>query len=155
MEIAIYVVGKTNKDYLEKGVREYLDRLKYYVKTSFEIIPEQRNKNLKPEQQKKQESDLMAKKLKHGDYVICLDEKGSQFSSIGFSQFLQKKFNGGYKRIVFIIGGAYGISESLYSKVNEKVGLSKMTFAHDMVRLIFIEQLYRAMTILKGEPYHH
>ncbi|MBP7151893.1 MAG: 23S rRNA (pseudouridine(1915)-N(3))-methyltransferase RlmH, partial [Paludibacteraceae bacterium] len=149
-------IGKTIDIHLSSLQEQYQNRLKHYL--SFEVvnIPELKNtKNLSASEQVAKESESILKKLEVGDNVILLDERGTEFSSIEFADFLSKKMHSSNKRIVFVTGGAYGFSEELYRRANDMVSLSRMTFSHQMVRLIFVEQLYRAMTILKGEPYHH
>ena len=156
MKILLLVVGKTDEDYIFDGVDKYRNRLKHYIGFEYEEIPDLKNrKTLSKDQQKKLEADLIFSRLKMGDKVVLLDEKGSSFGSVEFSKYLQKKMNSGIKRLVFIVGGPYGFDTSIYDKYQDKLSLSKMTFSHQMVRLFLCEQLYRAMTILKKEPYHH
>lgn len=141
---------------MEEGENQYLKRLKHYIPVERIEIPDLKNqKNLTTEQIKEQEGKDILSKLQAGDHLILLDEKGKQYSSVDFSMFIQQKFNNGGKALVFVVGGAYGFSEEVYAQANGKISLSTMTFSHQMVRMIFFEQLYRAMTILKGEPYHH
>lgn len=156
MKIQLICVGKTVSKYLIEGENEYLKRLKHYNPVEKIEIPELKNaKKLSQEQIKIAEGELILKHLKTGDSMILLDENGKHVDSVGFSQFLQKKFNSGGKKIVFVIGGAYGFSDEIYAKASGKISLSKMTFSHQMVRVFFLEQIYRSFTILKGEPYHH
>ena len=156
MKILLLVIGKTDEEYVFDGIEKYKNRLKHYINFEYEEIPDLKNrKTLSKDQQKKQESDLIFSRLKMGDKVILLDEKGTSFGSVEFSKYLQKKMNSGIKRLVFIVGGPYGFDKAIYDKHQDKLSLSKMTFSHQMVRLFFCEQLYRAMTILKNEPYHH
>lgn len=156
MKIKLVCVGKTVSKYLITGEQEYIKRLSHYNKVEKIEIPELKNaKKLSKEQIKKAEGDLIKKNISPGDIVILMDENGKQFSSVEYSKFLQKKFNSGGKGLVFVIGGAYGFSDEIYALANDKISLSKMTFSHQMVRLFFLEQIYRAFTILKGEPYHH
>ena len=130
--------------------------MSFYIKFDLEFIPDIKNvKNLSEPQQKEKEGELILSKLTPTDQLILLDENGSTFSSVGFSDYLQKKMNSGVKTLVFVIGGPYGFSEEVYKKSQGKVSLSEMTFSHQMVRLFFIEQLYRGFTILRNEPYHH
>jgi 23S rRNA (pseudouridine1915-N3)-methyltransferase len=134
----------------------YENRLKHYVRFELDIIPDIKNvKNLSETQQKEKEGELILKKLNPTDVLILLDESGKQFSSVEFSDYLQKKMNAGIKQLVLVIGGPYGFSDDIYTKAQAKISLSKMTFSHQMVRLFIVEQLYRAFTILKNEPYHH
>lgn len=156
MKITLLVIGKTEADYLIKGINEYLKRLKHYVPFELNVIPALKNtKNLTEEQQKDKEGELLLAQIKPTDTIILLDENGKQFSSVKFSWYIEKYMIAGTRNLVFIVGGPYGFSNDVYNKSNGKISLSEMTFSHQMVRLIFVEQLYRAMTILKGEPYHH
>lgn len=156
MKILLLVIGKTDDEYLITGIKKYVGRLGHYVSFELKEIPDIRNrKTLSEEQQKKSESFLLLSQFQAGDYVILLDENGKQFTSVEFSENIEKLMASGNKRIVFVIGGPYGFSQEVYAKANAKMSLSPMTFSHQMVRLIFVEQLYRAFTILKGEPYHH
>ncbi len=156
MNIKLLAIGKTDQKNLELLMAEYQKRLSFYIKFEMESIPDIKNvKNLSEWQQKEKEGELILAKITATDHVILLDENGKSFTSIEFAQELQKKMNAGIKTLVFVIGGPYGFSEALYAKANGKISLSKMTFSHQMVRLFFIEQLYRGFTILKNEPYHH
>jgi 23S rRNA (pseudouridine1915-N3)-methyltransferase len=156
MELLLVMIGKTDKPYVDEGVKEYFRKLKHYIKFCTEIIPGLKNAAaLSPIQQNQKEGEAILSKLRNDDYTVLLDEIGKQYTSVEWAGFLQKKFNSNPRRLVFIIGGPYGFSEAVYKRANEKISLSKMTFSHQMVRLFFVEQLYRAMTILKGEPYHH
>lgn len=156
MKITLLTIGKTEDKYLSEGIQIYLKRLKHYVPFRILEVPELKNtKNLSREQQKIKEAELIFKNISNTDHVILLDEKGQELSSRQFSEFLNKKMVGGQQHLVFIVGGPYGFSELVYDRSNEKISLSKMTFSHQMIRLFFTEQLYRAYTILKGEPYHH
>jgi len=156
MKIKLLTVGKTTNTNLVTLQDEYQARLKFYISFEMAIIPELKNtKNISIAEQQEKEADLILKQLETTDEVVLLDEKGKQFTSMGFSEYLSKKMLASHKRMVFVVGGPYGFSERVYNRANGKVSLSAMTFSHQMIRLIFIEQLYRAMTILKGEPYHH
>jgi 23S rRNA (pseudouridine1915-N3)-methyltransferase len=156
VKVKFICIGKTGKPFLEEGESEYLKRLKHYLPVEKLEIPDLKNaKNLTVEQIREQEGREIISKMQPGDQLILLDENGTQFTSLEFAQFFQQKFNAGGKTIVFVVGGAYGFSAEVYSLATGKISLSKMTFSHQMVRMIFFEQLYRAMTILKGEPYHH
>lgn len=156
MNIKLITIGKTDNKNLQTLIEEYTKRLSFYIKFDLEIIPDIKNvKNLSEAQQKEKEGELILSKITPTDNLILLDENGKTFSSVGFSEFLQKKMNAGIKTLVFVIGGPYGFSETVYHKANGKVSLSEMTFSHQMVRLFVIEQLYRGFTILKNEPYHH
>lgn len=156
MQIKLLALGKTDHTSIQKLVEEYVKRLGHYVKFDLETIPDIKNaKSLSESVQKEKEGELILKKVQASDELILLDENGKQFSSVEFSQFLQKKMNSGLKQLIFVIGGPYGFSEAVYQRANGKISLSKMTFSHQMVRVFFIEQLYRAYTILRNEPYHH
>ena len=156
MTIKLIAIGKTDSDFLQHLIKEYENRLKHYVKFELDIIPDLKNaKNLSEIQQKEKEGELILKKLNATDVLILLDENGKQFGSVEFSGYLQKKMNSGIKQLVLVIGGPYGFSDAIYTKAQAKISLSKMTFSHQMVRLFIVEQLYRAFTILKNEPYHH
>ena len=156
MNIKLLTIGKTDNQALQSLIDDYTKRLSFYIKFDLEIIPDIKNfKNLSESQQKEKEGELILAKLTATDQLILLDEKGTTFSSVGFSDYLQKKMNSGAKTLVFVIGGPYGFSDEVYQKAQGKISLSLMTFSHQMVRLFFIEQLYRGFTILKNEPYHH
>ena len=156
MKIILLTVGKTINNNLITLQEDYQSRLKFYVPFETVTVPELKNtKNLSVNEQLEKEADLILKQLDPNDDVILLDDKGKQFTSVGFSEFLSKKMLSSVKRTVFVVGGPYGFSERVYNRANGKVSLSAMTFSHQMIRLIFVEQVYRAMTILKGEPYHH
>ncbi|MCT4581261.1 MAG: 23S rRNA (pseudouridine(1915)-N(3))-methyltransferase RlmH [Flavobacteriales bacterium] len=156
MQIKLIVVGKTNKKYLIEGELEYEKRLKHYIRFEEEVIPElKKAKHLSESEIKEKEGKLILNKLNNADYLVLLDENGKAYHSIGFSQFIQKQLNSGVRKVVFVVGGAYGFSEEVYRRANSKIALSPMTFSHQMVRLFFKEQLYRGFTILKNEPYHH
>ncbi len=156
MNIKLLSIGKTDNKNLQSLIDEYTKRLSFYVKFDVEIIPDIKNvKNLSEAQQKEKEGELILSKITPTDHLILLDESGKTFSSVGFSNFLQKKMNAGIKTLVFVIGGPYGFSENVYKQAAGKVSLSEMTFSHQMVRLFVIEQIYRGFTILRNEPYHH
>ncbi len=156
MNITLIAIGKTAFKYLDEGIKLYQNRLKHYIKFELKIIPDVKNAgNLSEKQLKTKEGELLNSVLSKADYVVLLDENGKHFGSEEFATSLQKKMNGSVRHLVFIVGGAYGFSEAIQRIAKEKIALSLMTFSHQMVRLIFIEQLYRAMTILRGEPYHH
>lgn len=156
MTIKLIAIGKTDSKNLQALIDDYQKRLGFYIKFSLDIIPDIKNvKNLSEAQQKVKEGELILSKLNTTDVLILLDENGKQFDSVAFSDYLQKHMNSGIKQLVFVIGGPYGFSDDVYQKANGKISLSKMTFSHQMIRLFFIEQLYRGYTILKNEPYHH
>jgi len=156
MKIKLLTIGKTDNAALAQLIKTYEARLKHYIQFSIEIIPDLKNtKNFSEEIQKEKEGDLILSKISTTDRMVLLDENGTSFDSIEFSKFLQKQMNSGIKQLVFIIGGPYGFSEKIYKKSQVKISLSKMTFSHQMVRLFIVEQIYRAFTILRNEPYHH
>ncbi len=156
MKITLLVVGKTEDKYLIEGIDKYLNRLKHYIGFNLLVIPEIKNtKNLSEAQQKSKEAELIHKQLSNIDTVILMDEKGKKFTSVAFSNYLNKQMIGSVQHLVFVIGGPYGFDDSIYKRANGSMSLSDMTFSHQMVRLFFVEQLYRAFSILKGEPYHH
>lgn len=156
MKITLLVIGKTDAKYFVDAICEYQKRLEFYIPFDIQVIPDLKNtKSLTVDQQKEKEGELILKNIQAGDYIVLLDERGKEYSSMQFATYIEKKTHTVSKRLVFIIGGPYGFSQSVYDKANEKLTLSRMTFSHQMIRLIFVEQLYRAMTILNNEPYHH
>jgi 23S rRNA (pseudouridine1915-N3)-methyltransferase len=156
MTIKLLAIGKTDNTQLQHLIDDYKKRLGHYIKFNLEIIPDLKNvKHLTQIQQKQKEGELILTKVSNSDVLILLDENGKQLDSVSFSNYLQKHMNSGIKQLVFVIGGPYGFSQDVYNKSQGKLSLSKMTFSHQMVRLFFIEQLYRGFTILKNEPYHH
>lgn len=156
MNIRLLAIGKTDNKNLQALIDEYSKRLSFYIKFEMELIPDIKNvKNLSENQQKEKEGEQILARLSATDQLVLLDENGKTFSSVGFSNYLQKKMNAGIKTLVLVIGGPYGFSEEVYAKAQGKISLSEMTFSHQMVRLFVIEQLYRGFTILKNEPYHH
>lgn len=156
MQITLLAIGKTDNKELQVLIAEYQNRLGRYIKFSFDIIPDIKNaKNLSETQQKQKEGDLLLSKIATSDTVVLLDEHGKQMDSVSFSSYLQKHMNAGIKKLIFVIGGPYGFSQDVYARAQGKLALSKMTFSHQMVRLFFMEQLYRGFTILRNEPYHH
>lgn len=156
MNIKLLAIGKTDDKNLQTLIEQYQKRLSFYVKFDLEVIPDIKNvKNLSEKEQKEKEGELILSKITPTDQLILLDENGKSFSSVGFSDYLQKKMNSGVKTLVFVIGGPYGFSDAIYQKASGKVSLSEMTFSHQMVRLFVVEQIYRAFTILRNEPYHH
>ena len=155
MKITLLVVGKTNDERLRSLIADYQQRLSHYVPFEFVVIPDIKNaKALSEEQLKSAEGELILKNLSPAMDVLLLDEHGREFRSIEYADFLQKKMGSG-KDLTLVIGGAYGFSPAVYQRANGKISLSQMTFSHQMIRLMAIEQIYRAMTILRGEPYHH
>ncbi|MCL3779776.1 23S rRNA (pseudouridine(1915)-N(3))-methyltransferase RlmH [Prolixibacteraceae bacterium JC049] len=156
MKITLLVIGKTDQKYLQEGIDIYTKRLKRYISFELKVIPDIKNsKNLSEGEQKQKEGKLILEQVQNGDDLILLDERGKEFTSPDFAQYLQKKMLASTRHLIFVVGGPYGFSDEVYARSNGKVGLSKMTFSHQMIRLFFIEQIYRGMTILKGEPYHH
>lgn len=156
MKILLLMIGKTDEAYLEQGIEKYAARLKHYTNFELKAIPDIKNrKTLTEEQQKKAEAELIASNFQNGDTIVLLDEKGKSLNSTQFASSLNKIMLSGCKRAVFVIGGPYGFDNDVYNRANDKISLSPMTFSHQMVRLVFVEQLYRAFTIMKGEPYHH
>lgn len=156
MRIKLLVIGKTDDRYLQEGIEKFKKRIPHYISFEMKVIPDLKNtRKLTEMQQKEKEGELILQQLSGGDELILLDEKGKQSSSVDFARFLEKKMLVGTKQIVFVIGGPYGFSGKVYEQTAQKVSLSVMTFSHQMVRLIFLEQLYRAFTIIRGEPYHH
>ncbi|WP_405377965.1 23S rRNA (pseudouridine(1915)-N(3))-methyltransferase RlmH [Nonlabens sp. Asnod3-A02] len=156
MKITLLAVGKTDDSRIEQLTQMYVDRLGHYINFDLEIIPDlKKTKNLSEDQQKNEEGKLILNKLEKSDFVTLLDEKGKKYTSMQFAELINKRSVSGLKRLVFIIGGPYGFSPDVYSRANSKLSLSDMTFSHQMVRLFAVEQIYRAFTILRNEPYHH
>ncbi|MEL4454955.1 23S rRNA (pseudouridine(1915)-N(3))-methyltransferase RlmH [Lutimonas vermicola] len=156
MKIKLLAIGKTDDKNLQLLVQKYQSRLKHYIKFELEIIPDLKNaKNLSETEQKDREGELILSSISGSDQLILLDDKGESYDSMGFSKFMQKKMNAGVKQLVLVIGGPYGFSETVYKKAQGKLSFSKMTFSHQMIRLFVVEQIYRAFTILRNEPYHH
>jgi len=156
MKITLLAISKTTEKYLQDGIAIYENRLQHYCKFQRIEIPELKNsKNLSFEQQKQKEAELILSKISNSEFVVLLDENGKEFSSLNFSAEINKWMNQSISNVTFIIGGPYGFDQSIYNRANLKISLSKLTFSHQMVRLFFVEQLYRAFSILKGEPYHH
>ncbi len=156
MKIVLLTVGKTEDAYIREGIDKFVKRLKHYTRLDIIDLPELKNtKALTQDQQKTKEAELILKKITPNDHVVLLDEKGLEFSSAQFADYLDKKAISSVQTLIFIIGGPYGFNASVYQRANAQLALSRMTFSHQMVRLFFVEQLYRAYTIIKGEPYHH
>ena len=155
MKTILIVVGKTTDKHFQAGINDYVERIGHYMPFELVTIPELRNtRNLTEEQQKVQEGELILRQLQGSDTVVLLDEHGRTFRSLDFARWLEQKRNTA-RRLIFVIGGPYGFSPAVYQRANEQISLSSMTFSHQMVRLVFTEQVYRACTIIKGEPYHH
>lgn len=156
MKITLLVIGKTSSSYLRDGIDNYTRRIGYYVPFDLKILPDIKNtKSLTEERQKVLEGEAFMSIMRPGDYVVLLDERGREMTSRQFSDFISEKMTRLPGQLFFVIGGPYGFSEDMYRRANDKLSLSRMTFSHEMVRLFFVEQIYRAMTILRGEPYHH
>ena len=156
MKFCLVVIGKTVEKHYIAAIQDYVERVQHYTAFDLEVIPELKNtKNLSKEQQKEKEGELLLKVLQPGDSVVLLDEHGKEFRSVEFAAWVEKKMHTVARRLVFVIGGPYGFSPAVYAAAQEKISLSKMTFSHQMIRLIFVEQFYRAMTILNNGPYHH
>ena len=155
MKTLLILVGKTTKKHFQAGITDYCERISHYMPFELVTIPELKNtKSLSEDQQKQAEGELILKQIQNSDTVVLLDEHGKAFRSIEFAKWLEQKRNTA-RRLVFVVGGPYGFSSDVYSRANEQLSLSKMTFSHQMIRLVFTEQIYRACTIIKGEPYHH
>ena len=156
MNITIVMIGNTSEAFVQNGYDVFLKRLKHYIKVKEIVIPDLKDrKHLNPEQIKEKEAVILLEKASMSNFVILLDEHGKEFSSVEFAGFLQKTMNAGTRELCFVIGGAFGVAESMKLKADLTISLSRMTFTHQMIRLLFAEQLYRAMTILKNEPYHN
>jgi 23S rRNA (pseudouridine1915-N3)-methyltransferase len=156
MQLKIIAIGKTDHSAILELQELYSKRLQHYIRMDWEIIPDLKNtKSLQESQQKAKEGEAILKKISSTDWLILLDEKGKSMTSMEFSAFLQGKMNAGIKQLVLVIGGPYGFSDEVYQRANGKISLSKMTFSHQMIRIFLAEQIYRAFTILRGEPYHH
>lgn len=156
MKITLAVIGKTEVGFVKQGIDEYVKRLQHYVQFNIQYISDVKGtRNMSEAQQKVAEGRALLAALDTSDHVVLLDEHGTERASVEYSQWLQRRLASGCKRLVFVVGGPYGFSDDVYQRANEKISLSKMTFPHELVRLIFVEQLYRAFTILRNEPYHH
>jgi len=156
MKMVLTVVGKTTDKHFDAGIREYVSRINHYVPFSLEVVPELKStKSLSEDQQKDMEASMIRKTLQPGDYLVLLDERGDERRSVDFAKWMEKKMVRGLRRMVFLVGGPYGFSDGIYDMADEKISLSQMTLSHQMIRLLFTEQVYRAMTIINNEPYHH
>ena len=156
MKILLLTIGNTDNKYIKEGIDDYIKRLSFYRPFETRVIPDLKNRNaLSVDLQKEKEGQLIMNQVQTGDYLILLDERGTEFTSVEFSKWIEKRMIAGIRQIVFIIGGPYGFSKLIYQRSDFKISLSQLTFSHQMVRLIFVEQVYRAMTIIKNEPYHH
>lgn len=156
MKIQLWAIGKTTTPYISTGIDNYISRIKHYVPFEFKIIGDIKKSNrTTPDQQCVVEGEAILQSLGPGDYLVLLDEHGTEFTSREFSVYLEKRMGSVSRNLIFVIGGPYGFSDAVYARADGKISLSRMTFSHEMVRLFFVEQLYRAMTIMRGEPYHH
>ena len=156
MNIELLCIGKTKMKFIEEGIKVYTDRLRHYINFRINCLPDiKKTGKLTEKEQKEKEGELMAAAVAPGDHLVLLDERGKQFTSMKFAEKLENYMNSGKKKVIFAIGGPYGFSERIYRRSDEMLSLSEMTFNHEMIRLFFTEQIYRGMTILKGEPYHH
>lgn len=156
MKITLAVIGKTEVGFVRQGIEEYVKRLQHYVTFNIQYISDVKGtRGMSEAQQKVAEGKSLLATVGGGDHVVLLDEHGTERTSVDYSEWLQRRMASGGKRLVFVVGGPYGFSQEVYDRANEKISLSKMTFPHELVRLIFVEQLYRAFTILRHEPYHH
>lgn len=156
MKTLLLLVGRTTEPAFVQAIGEYVQRTRRYLTFDLEVIPELKNtRSLSAAEQKEREADLILRALQPGDHVVLLDEGGREMRSVEFAEWMRRKMNTLPRRLVFVVGGPYGFSPRVYQAAREKLSLSRMTFSHQMVRLIFVEQLYRAMSILNGSPYHH
>lgn len=156
MKISLICIGKTDDKFIQEGIDKYLKRLKHYINFNLVVIPDVKNvKNMSQSQQMEKEAELFLKQISTGDMLVLLDERGKEFRSIEFADYLEHKMVTSVQHIVFLIGGPYGFADVIKSRASHSVSLSKMTFSHQMIRLFFVEQVYRAFSIMKGEPYHH
>lgn len=156
MKITLLAIGKTGTSYLREGIEGYVRRIVHYVPFEFKILPDIKNtRSLTEERQKAMEGEAFMSAMQPGDYVVLLDERGKEMTSRGFSEYIAAKMHVVSRQLIFVIGGPYGFSSEMYARADDKLSLSRMTFSHEMVRLFFVEQIYRAMTIMRGEPYHH
>ena len=156
MKVKFIVIGKTDQQYLQEGIKEFHQRIIHYVPFDYQVLNDiKNNRNLTEEQQKEKEGEALLQKIQPGDELILLDVAGQEFDSVEFARFLERKMISGTRNLAFMVGGPYGFSPAVYKMATARISLSKMTFSHQLVRLVFSEQLYRALTIIKGEPYHH
>lgn len=155
MKVEIWAIGKTSEKYLDAGIEIFERRVRHYVPFTWAVLPDVKGKFADSEQLKKKEGEVLLARLAPDDWLVLLDEQGQEHTSVGLAQWLERKLSGPGRRLVFVVGGAFGFSPEVYARANERLALSKLTFSHQMVRLFFLEQLYRALTILKNEPYHN
>ena len=155
MKVELWAIGKTSEKYLDAGIEIFERRIRHYVPFGFTVLPDVKGKFADGEQLKKKEGEMLLARLTPDDWLVLLDEHGQEHTSVGLAQWLERRLAGSGRRLVFVVGGAFGFSAEVYARANEQLALSKLTFSHQMVRLFFLEQLYRAMTILRNEPYHN
>jgi 23S rRNA (pseudouridine1915-N3)-methyltransferase len=156
MKFTLYNIGKTDNKYIKEVIGDYSERIGHFIDFSIVDLPDiKQKKNLSPDNIKQKEGELLSRFLSKSDIIVLLDENGTEYSSRGFSEWLNKLINQGNKQVSFVTGGSYGFSEDIFKKADFKISLSKLTFTHQLVRLVFVEQLYRACTIIKGIPYHN
>jgi 23S rRNA (pseudouridine1915-N3)-methyltransferase len=156
VKILLLTIGSTDKKYMKEGIDDYVKRLSFYLPFEMKVIPDIKNRSsYSIELQKEKEGQLILNQISSGDFLVLLDERGNEYSSLEFSKWIEKKMIAGTRQLVFVIGGPYGFSNTVYQRSDIKISISKMTFSHQMARMIFVEQIYRAMTIIKNEPYHH
>ena len=155
MKIELWAIGKTSEKYLDMGLEIFEKRLQHYLPFQTIVLPDVKAKTVDGNQLKKEEGKMLLAKLAPDDYLVLLDEHGREFTSLGMAQWLERRLTASNRKMVFLIGGAFGFSPDVYARANEQIALSQLTFSHQMVRLFFLEQLYRAMTILRNEPYHN
>lgn len=155
MKIELWAIGKTSEAYLEAGIGIFEKRLRRYLPFQFTVLPDAKLKTTDGDLLKKEEAKLILARLAAEDFLVLLDENGQEFTSVGLANWLEKRLGGSERRLIFLIGGAFGFSPEVYARANAKISLSRLTFSHQMVRVFILEQLYRAMTILKNEPYHN
>jgi 23S rRNA (pseudouridine1915-N3)-methyltransferase len=155
MKIELWAIGKTSEKYLSEGIAIFEKRIKNYLPFNLVILPDVKLRTTDGEALKREEGKMLLSKINPDDYLVLLDERGASFTSVSFAQYLEKRLSGSGRRLIFVIGGAFGFSPEVYARANDQISLSSMTFSHQMIRLFFLEQLYRGMTILKNEPYHN
>ena len=155
MKVEVWVIGKTSEAYLETAIELFAKRLKHYLPFTWTVLPNAKSKTTDGALLRQEESRLVLEKLKPDDFLVLLDERGKEFSSVELAQWLEQRLHSSHRRLIFLIGGAFGFSQDLYDRANAQISLSRLTFSHQMVRVFFLEQLYRAMTILRNEPYHN
>lgn len=155
MKVELWAIGKTSEKYLDAGIEIFERRIRHYVPFTWTVLPDVKGKYTDAEQLKKKEGEMLLARLAPDDWLVLLDEQGQEHTSVGLAQWLERRLAGPGRRLVFVVGGAFGFAPEVYARANEQLALSRLTFSHQMVRLFFLEQLYRALTILKNEPYHN